>query len=398
VSGVRADRRLIEAPWLRRAETQRILSLLDGAAGRTRAVGGIVRDTLLGRGRADNDVDLATELLPEEVMTRAGRVGIAAYPTGIAHGTVTLKLGALLAEVTTLREDVVTDGRHAVVAFGADWRRDAERRDFTMNALYAGMDGVLFDPLAGLDDCLARRVRFIGDPDQRIAEDRLRVFRFFRFSASHGEQRFDPVGLEACRRAADLLDQLSAERIGAEMRRMLGLPKVALTFETMAASGVLDLAPGTLSLLAGYEERSASPTLPGRLAIIILGTGAEHLQLRWRLANSEIRAAAEVLSAERLLADGRVREAAYRFPQAWPDALAIAAVRAPWDAKHVAAVRAKLGASTIPPFPLTGSDLLGLGYRPGQALGRELRRLEQAWIDSGFSLSREALLETARRP
>lgn len=171
--------RLKSAPWLHEAETQRLFALLDGAAGKTRAVGGIVRDTLLDRVRESGEIDFATELLPEEVMQRAAAAGVPAYPTGIEHGTVTLKLGTLLAEVTTLREDVETFGRHATVRFGTDWTRDAERRDFTMNALYVGQDGALFDPLGGVADCLEERVRFIGDADQRIAEDRLRVYRFF---------------------------------------------------------------------------------------------------------------------------------------------------------------------------------------------------------------------------
>ena len=140
---------------------------------------------------------------------------------------MTLRVGDLVAEVTTLREDVETDGRHAVVKFGTDWVRDAERRDFTLNALYVGMDGELFDPLGGADDCLAGIVRFIGDADQRIAEDRLRVYRFFRFSASHGQEQFDAEGLAAAVRAAGTLGELSAERVGAEMMRMLALPKVA---------------------------------------------------------------------------------------------------------------------------------------------------------------------------
>ena len=154
--------RLRRAEWLMRPETQRILAMLDGASGRTRAVGGIVRDTVLGLPTGSTDIDLATELLPEEVSARAAKAGVSVYPTGIEHGTVTLKLEALVAEVTTLREDVETNGRHAVVRFGADWVRDAERRDFTLNALYARMDGSLFDPLAGLDDCLGGKVRFIG--------------------------------------------------------------------------------------------------------------------------------------------------------------------------------------------------------------------------------------------
>src|SRR5690606_16390850 len=207
VSATGAAARLQRAEWLQSEETQRLLALLDGAEGRTRAVGGIVRDTILGRPLHRSDIDLATELPPEEVVARAEQAGVASYPTGIEHGTVTLRLGALAAEVTTLREDVETDGRRAVVRFGTDWTRDAERRDFTLNALYAGMDGTLFDPLSGLEDCIVGRVRFIGEPERRIAEDRLRVYRFFRFSASHGSEQFDAAGLAACRAAAASLGE-----------------------------------------------------------------------------------------------------------------------------------------------------------------------------------------------
>ena len=198
------ERRLKSAPWLANPDTQAIFSLLDGEGERTRAVGGIVRDTLLGMARDNAEIDFATELEPDEVMARAARVGVASYPTGIAHGTVTLRLNSLVAEVTTLREDLETDGRHAVVRFGTDWKRDAERRDFTINALYADTFGSLFDPLGGSGDLTEPHIRFIGDPDQRIEEDRLRVYRFFRFSASHGGERFDNAGLAAVERAADL--------------------------------------------------------------------------------------------------------------------------------------------------------------------------------------------------
>ncbi|MEQ1771499.1 MAG: CCA tRNA nucleotidyltransferase, partial [Devosia sp.] len=234
-----ALQRLKDADWLRDAETRGLFALLDGAQGRTRAVGGAVRDTLTDRQRERADLDFATELLPEEVMARAKAAGIAAYPTGIEHGTVTLRGEHLVAEVTTLREDVDTDGRHAVVKFGTDWTRDAQRRDFTLNALYVGADGELFDPLGGAEDCLAGRVRFIGNAAERIREDRLRVYRFFRFSASHGNEHFDEVGLTAVTRAAGDLDELSAERVGFEMRRMLSLPRVSKTLRAMVVAGVL---------------------------------------------------------------------------------------------------------------------------------------------------------------
>jgi poly(A) polymerase len=225
--------RLRQAGWLTGPETQQLLRMLDGGSGRTRAVGGIVRDTLLGLPRANTDVDFATELTPDEVVARAGTHGASAYPTGIDHGTVTLRLGTVVAEVTTLREDIETDGRRAVVKFGTDWARDAARRDFTLNALYAGIDGTLFDPLGGLPDLLAGRVRFIGDAAQRIEEDRLRVYRFFRFSASHGAEKLDPDGLAACEAAASRLGSVSAERVGSEMMRMLGLRRVANTLKAM---------------------------------------------------------------------------------------------------------------------------------------------------------------------
>ena len=201
--------RISDAEWLSRPAVQAIFAALDGPDGRTRAVGGVVRDSLIGRIREHADIDMATEFLPVTVMQRAKAAGIAAYPTGIEHGTVTLRLDETTVEVTTLRQDVVTDGRHAQVQFGTDWVADAERRDFTLNALYCDADGRLFDPLGGAGDLLNGRVRFIGDAARRIAEDGLRVYRFFRFSASHGGEQFDAEGLAACRDAADDLEHIS---------------------------------------------------------------------------------------------------------------------------------------------------------------------------------------------
>jgi poly(A) polymerase len=393
-----AELRLARATWLRREETQRIFRLLDGAAGRTRAVGGIVRDTLLDRERTSTDIDLATELVPKEVMRRAMEAGISAYPTGIEHGTVTLKAGDLLAEVTTLRLDVETDGRRAVVRFGTDWERDAERRDFTLNALYADMDGGLLDPLGGLEDCLAGRVRFIGDPERRIAEDRLRVYRFFRFSASHGEQRFDADGLTACRLAVSTLGRLSAERVGAEMKRMLGLPKVALTVQAMVVAGVLSLSADVMRLMTSYEQRAVAPSLAGRLAIVVSGADAKSVQTRWRLSNAEIGAAEAVLAAEAMLAENRINEAAYRHPGALADAICLGAIRHHWGEEAVAHMRATIANLRVPSFPVSGRDLLGLGFRSGEALGRELSRLEHAWIASGFALGRTELLAGVEPP
>jgi len=390
------ERRLKGAPWLVHPDTQAIFALLDGEGLRTRAVGGIVRDTLLGIERPGGELDFASELLPDEVMVRAGRRGVAAYPTGIEHGTVTLRLNQLTVEVTTLREDVETDGRHAVVRFGTDWVRDAERRDFTMNALYADMYGGLHDPVNGAGDLTDRHVRFIGDPDRRIAEDRLRVYRFFRFSASHGGERFDPAGLEAVRRAAGTLGALSAERVGAEMRRMLGLPRIGTTLKVMQEAGVLDLPDATIGRLRSYGVVARHPNFVARLAVIAAG-GAEDIQTRWRLSNDEMARARTILAAARLLEDFRLHEAAYRYPAALGDAVDVAAVLAGWTEAGSSAVLDQLQHVAMKPFPLSGTDLLAAGFTPGPRVGMELQRLEQLWIESGFALGREALLRSVRR-
>jgi poly(A) polymerase len=393
-----AVERLRTAEWLGRRETQQVLTLLDGRLGRTRVVGGIVRDTLLDRWRERPETDFATELTPDEVMRRAGENGISVYPTGYEHGTVTLRIGEFIGEVTTLREDVETYGRHAKVRFGHDWRRDAERRDFTLNALYAGMDGSLFDPLSGLGDCLAGRVRFIGDPDRRIAEDRLRVYRFFRFSASHGGEAFDPAGLAAVTRAAGTLSALSAERVGGEMRRLLALAKVGRTVTAMAAAGILDLPQPLVDALDVYEKQAQKPNLNGRLSLLVDRLGGGDLKERWRLANDEVAVAEHTVQAARLLSGFHLGEAAYRFPAVIADAVDVAAALAGWTEAGKAAVAEQLGQMRVPKFPVTGSDLLAQGYRQGPELGAVLARLEAAWIASAFALSRDELLAEAGSP
>jgi len=390
------DERLRRADWLMRPETQRMLALLDGTEGRTRVVGGIVRDTLLELPRDNADIDMATELRPEDVILRAERARLSVYPTGIEHGTVTLRLDTLTAEVTTLRQDVETDGRHAVVQFGTDWTLDARRRDFTLNALYAGMDGTLFDPLHGLEDCLARKVRFIGRPAERIAEDRLRVYRFFRFSASHAGEQFDPDGLAACAAAAGTLGRLAAERVGAEMRRMLALPRIATTLRAMREAEILLLPEAMIRLLHRYERRARRPEYPARLAILMSEIGAGRLRDMWRLSNDDIGTAEAILSVAQLLAEFRLNEAAYRQPGALTDGIEVAAALADWSDAGKLAVVEQLQRLDVPRFPLRGSDLIGVGMTPGPELGATLERLERAWIDSGFTLDRQAVLGMAR--
>ena len=387
--------RLKEAPWLLSASTQRVYSLLEGENRRVRAVGGVVRDTLLGRARDGAEIDFATEFLPQEVMARAGEAGIHAFPTGIEHGTVSLEIEGQLFEITTLRQDIETDGRHATVQFGTDWRRDAERRDFTMNALYADMDGTLFDPLEGLGDCLAGKVRFIGDPGVRIAEDRLRVYRFFRFTASHGDQAFDPIGLDACKKAAGDLSGISAERIGVEMMRMFELKHIAKTVRTMVRAKILNFNRAAQRQLALYDTRTDVPLAAGRLALIMGPHGAKELQAMWRLSNAEIKAATALRDAAILLGSGQINEVAYRFADVAKTAVAVAAALHDWATDWQDEVSSILRATRVPAFPIKGQDLIDAGLKAGPALGRKLHTLERDWIDSAFQLNREELLRRA---
>lgn len=382
--------RLPAAEWLERPETQQIFAALGGAEGKTRAVGGIVRDTLMGRLRPDSDIDMATELLPVAVMQRAKANGIAAYPTGIEHGTVTLRLNETSVEVTTLRRDVETDGRHAQVQFGTDWVEDAKRRDFTMNALYCGPDGTLFDPLGGAGDALNGRVRFIGQAAERIAEDGLRVFRFFRFTASHGGERLDAEGLAACQDAADRLDHISAERVGAEMWRMLGLAKVALTLAVMSEIGLLALSREKLAALVRYEALGGAGAA-ARLAIVA-GGDLDVFQERWRLSNAVVDTAKRISAATKLASADQIARAVYAFREDAIEALAVAAAEENWPRERLMEAARELGRLPDPTLPVNGKDLLASGIKAGPEVGKTLTRLEALWIESGFSLSKDELL------
>lgn len=390
---------LKNAPWLRDAAP--FLNILDGRDGKARVVGGIVRDTLLGMARSSTDIDIATDLVPSEVMDRAKRAGIAAYPTGIDHGTVTLVADGISAEVTTLRQDIETDGRHARVVFGSDWEADAKRRDFTMNALYAGPDGELLDPIGGLGDCLARRVRFIGDADQRITEDRLRVYRYFRFCATHGEQKFEDVALAACERSATKLGHLSAERVGAEMLKLLEAKNCATTLHIMAKSGIIDaelISAKAIDVLAGLNVTEAANLAAVRMAVVTMAGGSvEILKQRWRLSNAMSETIEQIASAAALARGDAWFELSYRHPSLRHEAVAIAAAIDSWDEMRLAAAMSAAVRHDVISFPISGRDLVGIGFEPGPELGNALRTLEQRWIEAEGALSRAELLALARR-
>ncbi|MGX1495606.1 poly(A) polymerase [Labrenzia sp. MBR-25] len=408
-----ADQILQQAEWLKSPGIQAVFAAIEQDGDEARVVGGAVRNTLLGH--PVPDVDIATTASPETVMKRARAAGLKPIGTGIDHGTITVVSSGYPYEVTTLREDVETFGRQARVVFGRNWTRDAERRDFTLNALYVDRHGRLHDPLGGLDDCLNRHVRFIGDPDTRIREDYLRILRFFRIYAAYGAGDMDADGLGACLRQRDGLRHLSAERIGHEMRRLLRAPLAATALKLLNDCGLWEIATGGLARIEDYLalrslEASASEVTDPELGLVVL-TGfvredVERVCDRLRLSNAERDRMRTAWAAMRYLRQAdklpEAEDMIYQFGrQGAVDGLLgrWAGLRAqgkdPGDA--FAGLLDRLREVPVPQFPIKGADLIAAGHAPGRALGDSLKALEADWRDSGFSLTRDELLVRAER-
>ena len=379
------------ADWTGRADLAALVAALG--TGNARYVGGAVRDTLLGI--AVKDVDIATPLEPQAVMQRLKDAGIQAVPTGIEHGTVTAVLPDGPVEITTLRHDVSTDGRRATVAFASDWQDDAARRDFTINALYADpASGEIYDWFGGLDDLAARRVRFIGDPHQRIREDHLRILRYFRFQARFGSMPADAPSESACAELAATLKGLSRERVGMEMMNLLSLPNPAPTVARMAELGVLEvvLPEADVAALAALVDQEAhqnvAPDALRRLAALLPADVqlAEAVASRFRLSGAQKKRLA--LAAARDGAAAEARALAYRLGiDAALDRLLIAG-----------ADTASLNGWDIPQFPLKGGEIVARGIKAGPEVARVLRQVEAGWIAAGFADSViPALLEAELR-
>nr|WP_235789702.1 CCA tRNA nucleotidyltransferase [Ruegeria pomeroyi] len=367
--------------------TQRVCRTLTESGAQALFVGGCVRNALLGA--PVSDIDITTDAHPERVMELAEAAGIKAVPTGIAHGTVTLVAGGIPHEVTTFRRDVETDGRRAVVAFSDSIHEDAARRDFTMNALYAGPDGTVLDPLGGLPDLQARRVRFIGEATDRIREDYLRSLRYFRFHAWYGdaEAGFDAEALAAIASNLDGLSRLSRERVGAEMLKLLAAPDPAPSVAAMRAAGVL------AQLLPGADDRALAP-----LVHLEDGLSADPVRRLAALGEGETLASLRLSKAQMAALDTLRRaalgtagagELGYDLgAEAARDALLLRAalLEQPLD-PHAPAAIAR-GAAAV--FPVTARDLMPAFSGP--ALGARLATLKAHWIASDFTLSRTALL------
>ena len=373
-----------------------VLAALDQEGEETRIVGGALRNVLLGR--PVHEIDLATTLLPEAVMARATAAGLRAIPTGVAHGTVTVLAGERTFEVTTLREDIATDGRHAKVLFGRDFKADALRRDFTINALSMRREGKLFDYTGGLDDIAARKVRFIGEPARRIAEDYLRILRFFRFSADFGDGPLDSAGRSAAIRQRDGLARLSRERIHAELLKLLCARRAADVCAEICADGLLHPLVALVPNPARLRRVAAivppqDPLLRLAALCVTLPEDAELLRERLRLSNAEagrLEGAARALSGLHGLNEppkpDELRGLLFRHGrQAAGDAIILAQADArPGHDDEWEPARKFLQDTEEPRLPFSGADFIARGITEGRAIGEALCDLQARWIEAGF--------------
>ncbi|PWK63861.1 CCA tRNA nucleotidyltransferase [Aminobacter sp. AP02] len=406
-----------QAQWFSAPLLQKLLAALNADGEEARVAGGAVRNALLGAPVAD--VDIATTNLPEETVRRAEAAGFKTVPTGAEHGTITVIAGGKPFEVTTLRADVETDGRRAKVAFGRDWKADAERRDFTINALYAKADGTVVDLVGGLADLESRTLRFIGDAETRIREDYLRILRFFRFFAWYGKGRPDAEGLKACARLKDGLSRLSAERVWSELKKLLSAPDPSRALLWMRQAGVLTAALpesekwgiDAIHALVRAEGDLGWPADPLlRLQAIVPPDAARMKTLgdRLRLSNAETDRLvqwAATAKIEPVVTEGELAKRLYRGSlEGIKDRLRLdlASARGRAEQDDKALIEAGgyfrlLGFAEKwqkPEFPLRGGDLAQLGVE-GATLGALLKGLEAEWVGSGFSLDRDALLKRA---
>ena len=377
----------LTAEWLARSETQTVCSVLVDAGFQALFVGGCVRNTLLGA--PVSDIDIATDARPDQVVEISQKAGLHAIPTGIDHGTITVIANHIPHEITTFRRDVETDGRRAVVAYSDTPEEDAHRRDFTMNALYATPLGDVIDPLGGLTDLKARKVRFIDDAHARIKEDYLRILRFFRFHAWYGDpnEGMEPEGLAACAENSAGIETLSGERIGAEIKKLLSAADPAPSVAAMEQAGVLgQVLPGatakTLPILVHVEEHQPSDPIR-RLAAL----GGEDVARRLKLSRAEAKRLALLRGA--IGSSVSPAELAYREnPQLAHDVVLLR--WASFETPPPADWQAQIDAGQAAEFPIKAADLMP--ELSGPALGAQLKQLEQRWIDSGFMLTRAELL------
>jgi poly(A) polymerase len=381
-------------PWMISPETRAVMDAL----GEARFVGGVVRNSLMGR--EVSDIDIATPLTPDEVTKRLEATKLKAVPTGVEHGTITAISNGRPYEVTTLRRDVSTDGRRAVVTFTTDWAEDAQRRDFTMNALYADATGEVFDTVGGIADLKAGRVRFVGDPVTRIREDFLRILRLFRFHAWYGKGEIDKPALQACAAEKAGLRQLSGERIAKEMLKLLAAEDPVPVLRSMAATGILsEVLPGELNivrlerLVAIDGTNFFQPDAILRLAALLpdRAAAAHEITDRWKLSNADRDRLADIAgNTDKIvsyLSIKEVRKLLYKLGTArFKDRVSLKWAEDPKETYFVQwrALLAMADAWQRPKFPLDGGNVMAAGVPQGPLIGKILTEVEEWWIDSDF--------------
>ena len=396
----------VRAPWMTAPGTRAVVDALTADGADVRFVGGCVRDALLGR--ESNDIDIGTPDPPERVLALLKDAGLESrtVPRGIAHGTVTALAGGSRYEITTLRRDERTDGRHAEVAFTDDWREDAARRDFTINAMSAAPEGTLHDYFDGLEDLVAGRVRFVGDPATRIAEDHLRILRFFRFFAWYGRGEPDEAALATCKDAAHTIPSLSGERVQAEMLKLLAAPDPSPVIQRMQAAGVLaHVLPGALKTdrlirLIDIDGGVGESDPIRRLGALLADAEAAHdVAARWQLSSADGARLADLCAPPAPLTpdlDRRTqRRRLYRLGPALFRDLVLLAWAGETEGENETAWRAMLETAEAweePALPVTGADVLACGVESGPAVGRLLFAVEAWWKDRDFAPDRAAAL------
>ncbi|WP_286828187.1 MULTISPECIES: CCA tRNA nucleotidyltransferase [Kordiimonas] len=386
----------IQASWLQSPFIQEIAFILGPAD--IRFVGGAVRDTLVGRDI--KDIDAATRWRPGETMEKLQAAGIKVIPTGLDHGTVTAVRGAEVIEITTLRHDVETDGRRAVVAFTDDWLADAKRRDFTMNAIYMAVDGTLYDPFGGEADVRAGHVKFIGEASERIREDALRILRFFRFHAHYGSGLLDEAGLQAAKANVNMLERLSVERIRDELCKLLAAPNPLQCLDAMQQADIWSHTPVVDVDLNGLKRVMAAEKTLGMGADILMrlvglvGNRAGSVGRLLKMSNRDMQtlkdfsagfhdAVPKDAQSMRVYLYRKGRDAGQGVVMAHPEACGheLADMVANWP---------------IPELPVRGRDLIARGMEPGPDISKALKQLEEAWVASDFKLTKEDLLRLQR--
>ena len=393
-------------PWMSAAPTRAVIGALEakGGAGCARFVGGCVRNALIDR--SIDDIDIATVLTPDEVMAALTDAGLRYAPTGIEHGTVTAIAAGRPYELTTLRRDVETDGRRAVVAYTRDWREDAERRDFRLNALYMDGEGLLYDPTeAGVEDALAGRIVFVGDAETRIREDYLRILRFFRFRAWFGQGAPDAAGLAACAALKEGLKRLSAERVSKELLKLLAATDPRRALGEMAEVGALAVIlpearpPDRLDALVAIQLSLGETDAELRLAALLptdpaaVGVAAQRLRLSSAQRERLQAAVSPDPSIGPHMTPAEARATLYGLgPRAFEDRLMLTWAERGGEGEAWPALLHLARAWVRPKFPLTGHDAAAAGLKPGPEVGEALRRAEAFWIAHDFKPGREALI------